>query len=166
MPFELFTDRVNDYRQCVPWLLPKILTHPSDIIKEPFTAGLESFQSAAPKCRRRGGALGARHETQARKSPICSGEVSWDLGAKSRSGTGRPEGSLQPPAPRAARGWAISCRHQPWLRRAAFQPFTEGTTQPVSSGYPGFPPCMRSLPSIAGSLHSLGSWVNAGGYTA
>lgn len=159
MPFELFTDRVNDYRQCVPWLLPKILTRPSDIIKEPFTAGLESFQSAEMQAQRRGlrRSIVKLELERPRSAPVgCPGDrpprhvETWEC----------PRGSQSPWCPAVCAGWALP-------HRALLPDPIRGHHRAMISMCPG---C--SSPHKAAVVHapfctrSLGGCANAGGYTA
>lgn len=140
----------NVYLGCCPKFLParQILS------KSPSLLAWSPSKAQRRNAGVEEGPWALRGETQARKSQICSGEVSGDPGAKSRRDAGTPEGSLKPPCP-----GLFPAGHQPRLCCAAFQAFGEDTAQPMSSGCPGFPPCMRSLPSIPGSLHI--AWVVA-----
>lgn len=163
MPFELFTDQVNDYRQCVPWLLPKILTRPSDIIKEPFTAGLESFQSAEMPAERRG----------LRRS-IVKLELERHRSAPARCPGDRPpshvetreppRGSQRPRCPTARVGWALPCGTLP---RALLPDPIRGHHRARELCLPGCP-SPREVAVVHAPLctRSLGGCVNAGGYTA
>lgn len=152
----------NVYLGCCPKFLPsrQILSKsPSLLVWSPSKA--QRLNTGVEE-----GPWVLRHETKVRKAQICSAEVSWDLD-KSRRDTGRPEGSLKPPVPRAAGGWAVPCPTLAMALLCCLPALHRGHHTIHELRLSRFP-SLHEVTAIHTWFftHSLGSWVNAGGYTA
>lgn len=108
------------------------------------------------------------HETQARKSQICSGEVSWGLAAESRRDMGTPERFLKPLVPHGSmRGGLFPAGHHLGLCLCWLPDFIRGHHTAHELWLSRFP-SLHEVAAVHTSFFtcSLGGCVNAGGYTA